>query len=229
MFSLFYIFDSNECFFFSTLHIHNICFSSEPGESASILYNELKSAYPEHLSVHTAMLTSLDSTESRRCVPHNDISENSANLANQMITVADAVISSINQDKLLAHFGLKNDQRPDAAKIKVSMEKQRNSLIEALVKKGCALGRLYVHCTHKGDDEASLKNLTEGINTVWKDVQKYVEPTDLKVIYWLFNIFILSFIIENYCLYNIIVAGDYCIAVARTRQQTVRQIHETFA
>ncbi|KAG7205321.1 hypothetical protein KM043_007323 [Ampulex compressa] len=154
----------------------------DPGEYANLLYGELKNIFSYHLPVHTAMLTSLDSTEARHHVPHDDLSENAISLANQIITVADAVITNIDQDKLLAYFGLKNDQRDDAAKIKITMEKQRNSLIEALVKKGCALARLYVHSTKKGEGDGSYEHLLESVMHHWQEVQKFAEATDNKVI-----------------------------------------------
>ncbi|XP_076661783.1 tripeptidyl-peptidase 2-like [Halictus rubicundus] len=155
----------------------------EPGEYANLLYGELKTLFSDHLPVHIAMLTSLDSPEARRHVPHDDLSESSVSLANQIITVADSVITNIDQDKLLAYYGLKNDQRADAAKIKATMEKQKSSLIEALVKKGCALARLYVHNMKKGEgDRQSFEHLLESVTNHWQEVQKFAEPTDSKVI-----------------------------------------------
>ncbi|KAK2578923.1 hypothetical protein KPH14_011132 [Odynerus spinipes] len=154
----------------------------EPGEYANLLYGELKNIFSDHLPVHTAMLTSLDSPEARRHVPHDDISENSIALANQILAVADVVITNIDQDKLLAYYGLKTDQRPDAAKIKATMDKQKNTLVEALVKKGCALARLYVHGTRKGEGDGSHEHLLEGVTNIWQEVQKFAEPTDTKVL-----------------------------------------------
>ncbi|XP_050475739.1 tripeptidyl-peptidase 2 isoform X1 [Bombus huntii] len=157
--------------------------STKPGEYANLLYGELKNLFSDHLPVHTAMLISLDSPEARRHVPHDDISEESVSLANQIITVADAVITNIDQDKLLAYYGLKSDQRDDAAKIRTTMEKQKLSLIKALVKKGCALARLYVHSAKKGEgDRQSYEHLLESVTHHWQEVQKFAEPTDIKVI-----------------------------------------------
>lgn len=127
------------------------------------------------------MLVSLDSTEARRHVPHDDIADSSISLANQIISVADIVINSIDQEKLLAYFGMKSDQRPDAAKIKTTMEKQRNSLTEALIKKGSALARLYVNSLKNGDGDGQQKSFIESFTNVWKDVLKFSEATDSKV------------------------------------------------
>ena len=153
---------------------------AEPGEHAHKLYVELKSDFPEHLPVYTSMLSSLDLTEARRHVPHDDLPDTSLNYANQMLGVADKVLSAVDQDKLLAYFGAKSDQRPDAAKVKSTMEKQKNCLVEALVKKGCALSRLYVGRT-KVEGEGPNKELLDNFWEVWKEVQKFAEPNDIKV------------------------------------------------
>jgi hypothetical protein len=42
-----------------------------------------------------------------------------AQLTCQLLAVADTVIAAVNMDKLLAYYGMKTDQRPDAAKIKM--------------------------------------------------------------------------------------------------------------
>lgn len=139
------------------------------------------------------MLTCLDSPEARRHVPHNDLSENAIALANQIITVADSVITNIDQDKLLAYYGLKNDQRPDAAKIKITMEKQKNSLVEGLVKKGCALARLYVHGMKNGEADGSFGHLLESVTHHWQEVLKFAESTDSKV-----KIILIAFFIAIY-------------------------------
>ena len=127
------------------------------------------------------MLMSLDSCDAPRHVPHDDLSEAAISFSNQIIGIADEVIKAVDQDKLLAYYGLKNDQRPDAAKIKSTMDKQKNCLIDALVKKGCALARLYVHGKRKNDNEENLKVLSDSVTRLWRDTQKFAEATDTKV------------------------------------------------
>lgn len=145
------------------------------------MYEDLKANYPDYLPIHTAMLTSLESPESRRYVPQDDQLEASIKFANQIIAVADTVIASVDQEKLLAYYGLKNDQRPDASKVKVNMDKQKSCLIESLVKKGSALSRIYVYNKKKSADSAGNQQVLEQIGEVWKDVLKFGEPTDSKV------------------------------------------------
>lgn len=140
----------------------------------------MKLDYPDHLPVHTAMLTSLDSSDAPRFLPHDDLSEVTINFCSRIINIADEVIKAIDQDKLLAYYGLKTDPRPDASKIKSTMDKQKNCLIEALVKKGCALARLYVSSKKKNDSEEN-KVLVDGVSNSWTDVLKFAEATDNKV------------------------------------------------
>ncbi|KAJ8670647.1 hypothetical protein QAD02_001906 [Eretmocerus hayati] len=154
----------------------------EPTENTHELYNDLKIDYPDHLPVHTAMLASLDSSDAPRLVPHDDLSDATVTFAGKIVTIADEVLKAIDQDKLLAYYGAKSDQRPDAAKIKANMDKQKNCLIEALVKKGCAQARLYVTGKRKNESEEDLKPLADSVNSIWADVQKYAEPTDTKVL-----------------------------------------------
>ena len=45
-------------------------------------------------------------------------------------------------DEILAHMATKHDARPDAADVKKEMERQRNWLLDALVRKGLALCKL---------------------------------------------------------------------------------------
>ncbi|KAL4705524.1 hypothetical protein ACJJTC_007748 [Scirpophaga incertulas] len=53
----------------------------------------------------------------------------------------------IDQEKLLAFFGIRNDTRPDANKIKQENEKLRGYLVDALCRRGTALCRLYLLAT----------------------------------------------------------------------------------
>lgn len=96
------------------------CVHTEPDEQAASLYEELKKLYPDHLVVHTAMLQCLELNDSKKHLPsieNVNISDNSA-MTNQIISIADAVIGSVDQTQLLAYFGTKADHQPDAAKTK---------------------------------------------------------------------------------------------------------------
>ena len=85
---------------------------------------------------------SLDSPEARRHVPHDDISEESVSLANQIISVADFMLTNIDQDKLLAYYGLKSDQRDDAAKIRNEYGKTEVQLDKSISKERMCTGTI---------------------------------------------------------------------------------------
>ncbi|GLH08749.1 Tripeptidyl-peptidase 2 [Gryllus bimaculatus] len=155
----------------------------EAGDQATALYEELSTAYPDHLPAHTAMLQCLDSSEHKTNLPLLEMVEDMdsalAKTYNKIISVADTVINSVNQTVLLAYFGIKSDNRPDAAKIRSSMERQKQALVEALAKKGCALCRIY-NKKESGDGPKAL----ESIDMVWREVLKFVDATDSKAIYF---------------------------------------------
>lgn len=77
------------------------------------------SSYPDHLPVHVSRLQALDASLNDRNGNNGGVSASSkAQLTSQLLSVADTVIAAVNIDKLLAYYGMKTDQRPDAAKIK---------------------------------------------------------------------------------------------------------------
>ena len=60
-----------------------------------------------------------------------------------MIEAADAIISKIDVNKMSVHFGLKIDtEDPNEGRIRKDYERQRDSLVEAIMKKGIALQSL---------------------------------------------------------------------------------------
>ncbi|XP_071441524.1 tripeptidyl-peptidase 2 [Hetaerina americana] len=112
----------------------------------------------------------------------------------QIVIVADAVIKAVNQPSLLAYYGMKVDNRPDASKIKGQMDKQKWSLLESLVRKGCALSELYsIFIENQGinnesnelpssiSDSPTPVSLDE-IDVLMRDVLKFADSTDSKVI-----------------------------------------------
>lgn len=69
------------------------------------------------------MLQCLESNEPKKQLPfieNVNISDNSVSaMANQIIDIAEMVINNVDQTRLLAYFGTKTDQKPDAAKTKM--------------------------------------------------------------------------------------------------------------
>ncbi|KAF4524231.1 hypothetical protein B566_EDAN012199 [Ephemera danica] len=180
---------------------------AEVMSQSSTLYEELCAAYPEHLPVHVARLQCLDATiNERNGVASSSGNSNSssssstltasskAQLVTALLTVADTIISTVSQDKLLAFYGMKTDQRPDSAKIKTQMDKQKWALLEALARKGSTLCEIYLSQHDSGtvessetkssagsSDTSSLPTPTlEEIDALMKDILKFADNTDNK-------------------------------------------------
>ncbi|XP_046674553.1 tripeptidyl-peptidase 2-like [Homalodisca vitripennis] len=94
-------------------------------EAAEQLYKELCTRYPDHLAVHTAMLAHLEPDTGREW-PGSAKPLNPTQLA-RLQTVAQTVISGVDATELLVHLGTKSDQRPDAPKIKQTMDRQKTA------------------------------------------------------------------------------------------------------
>ncbi|XP_059507301.1 tripeptidyl-peptidase 2-like [Stegostoma tigrinum] len=143
------------------------------------LHEELLSEYPNHLPVHTAYLSNLNSAKDRM------------KRLDEIIRAADIVISHIDQSALVTYLAMKNDPRPDAATIKSEMEKQKSALIDALCLKGCALAdtllQIKLHsemtsskliCHHENEWDHIRKDLSD----TFDDVQKWIDLTDNKAL-----------------------------------------------
>ena len=68
------------------------------------IFEELISAYPEHLPVYLARLQALDSEKDRNL--------------KAIVETADAALKNIDISELLEFYGMKSDTRKEAAKIK---------------------------------------------------------------------------------------------------------------
>ncbi|XP_064541466.1 tripeptidyl-peptidase 2 [Drosophila montana] len=165
-------------------------------EKAEKIYNEVIAAHPKHLPAHLQMIQNIESSELKSQLPfaflaalQNSCKEgDNANVdkpkedqqkqhsaLERIVKLADIVIKETDADALLSYYGIKNDTRPDAAKIKTNMDKQKNNLIEALSKKGIALAKLSV----LGDN---LKDHLGELNEVYTDIIKFIDANDTKAI-----------------------------------------------
>ncbi|KAH8371854.1 hypothetical protein KR093_009109 [Drosophila rubida] len=161
-------------------------------EKAEKIYQDVIAAHPKHLPAHLQLIQNIESTElksqlplsfvaaiAKKCSEGDDAS--SGDLQKQraalerVVKLADLVIDQTDVDALLSFYGLKNDARPDASKIKTNMDKQRNNLIEALSKKGIALAKLAVL-----DD--NVKDNVSKLNDVYTEIIKFVDANDSKAI-----------------------------------------------
>ncbi len=136
-------------------------------EAFEKLANELLEVSPNHLPVLVARLHRLDDEERRK------------EQLDKVVAAADAVIDQIDTDKLAVHFGRNvNEDDPVAKKAHAEMQKQRETLVDALYRKGRALGymelpeviRKHPIRDRKAHDAAFEKNFDE--------LRKWVDTTE---------------------------------------------------
>lgn len=148
------------------------------------MYEELRTDFPEHIPIYIARLQALESEKERNL--------------KAIVETADLALKKMNVSELLEFYGLKSDTRKDATKIKrylisklikyvwlviflfySRMDKNKAYLLEALCKKGLALCEMYQ--TAENLDESTT--ILEDIKTIFNDVVKFVDPSDLKVVH----------------------------------------------
>ncbi|KAJ8975804.1 hypothetical protein NQ317_013735 [Molorchus minor] len=136
--------------------------------NAEKMYEELCKEYPDHILIHSAFLQVLDPLD-KRVLPSFK-KQCSVDDLDKVITICNKVIDSIKEESILAFIATKTDLRPDAAKIKSTMEQQKKCLPRI---KGIALCRNYVAKEGENIDE---------ISSMWKTVVKFIDPSDSKVL-----------------------------------------------
>ena len=158
------------------------------GEEAENLYKEVLAANPGFVGTHLSMIQSIETPtggDLKNQLPYafmkqirdaTDVEEIKVKL-NRVVKLATLVIEGINQDVLLAYYGLKSDNRPDAAKIKQQMDKQKQQLLEALVKKAVAVGKLSLIQTQ---ETAEASNADE-LDNLMLEMTKFTDLNDAKV------------------------------------------------
>ncbi|XP_047985175.1 tripeptidyl-peptidase 2 [Leguminivora glycinivorella] len=151
------------------------------GDKLEQVYEEVLEKFPGYLGAHIAYLHGIDSPTDPKKLPNAD-EETDVTTAwcEQLIATADKVIKQIDQEKLLAYLGMKNDTRSDATKIKQEHEKQRGYLIDALCRKGTALCRLKALAQSPAAKDKLLAQLTANM----ADLLKFTDLTDAKAIHY---------------------------------------------
>lgn len=97
---------------------------------AEDVYANLIKEFPNYLSAHISLIQKLELTETKHSLPLTyESTLDKADKANnaeaikvtlqRIVDLADLVIKNTNTEALLAYYGLKTDNRPDAAKIKM--------------------------------------------------------------------------------------------------------------
>ncbi|XP_017836992.1 tripeptidyl-peptidase 2 [Drosophila busckii] len=164
-------------------------------EQAEKIYNDVIAAHPKHFPAHLQLIQNIESTELKAQLPFAFVAaqqkksgesdadkqkeelQKQRNALSRVMKLADNIICEVDKDALLSFYGLKNDTRSDAAKIKTNMDKQKNNLIEALSKKGIAMVKMCV-LENTVDNADNLS----GLNDVYTEVIKFVDAMDSKVI-----------------------------------------------
>ncbi|XP_071534647.1 tripeptidyl-peptidase 2 isoform X2 [Panulirus ornatus] len=132
-------------------------------ESGEQIHKEVMAAHPDHLAAQLARLQALDAVGAQNRAA--------------VIAQASRIVSAVDTAPLLAFYGTKTDTRSDAAKIKTQMDKQRNTLLEALSRQGSA------YCADilaLPVSELTQEDL-EQVDSIAVDIMKFVEPSDSKV------------------------------------------------
>ncbi|XP_068214350.1 tripeptidyl-peptidase 2 [Palaemon carinicauda] len=132
-------------------------------ESGEQIHREVMATHPDHLAAQLARLQALDAGGAQ----------------NRALVIAQAkqIVSAVDTAPLLAFYGTKTDTRSDAAKIKTQMDKQRNTLLEALSRQGSAMCSDFLQLPVNERPQETL----ELLDSIATDILKFVEATDSKV------------------------------------------------
>lgn len=158
---------------------------------AEKIYANIIKDFPNYLNAHISLIQKLELAEAKNSLPlsfkasidsTNDL-EASLSTLKRIVGLADVVINGTNVDTLLAYYGLKTDSRPDAAKIKTEMDKQRTNLLDAYVRKIIALGKTNILETHLSEGDSTKKPtvVADDIEAIFIEVGKFIDYFDQKV------------------------------------------------
>ncbi|XP_033760966.1 tripeptidyl-peptidase 2-like [Pecten maximus] len=145
-----------------------------------ILFEEVRHDNPDHLPLYMARLQALDSSKER------------SKKLGAIIDLSKFIISKIDQVALSSYYGMKSDTRPDANTIKIEMDKEKEILIEAMVKMGCAQADIlleqgqttveHTQSEEEGEQFVELPTVTEkDLEDTLSEIQKWADLTDAKV------------------------------------------------
>lgn len=161
------------------------------GDDAENLYKEVLLANPGFVGAHLAMIQSIETPtggDLKNQLPHafmkqlkdaaTDLQEVKTKL-NKILKLTGLVIEGINQEAMLAFYGLKSDNRPDAAKIKQQMDKQKQQLLEAYLKKAVVTGKLLM--MQGLQQETTEVQSVEELDNLVSEIMKFVDFNDVKV------------------------------------------------
>jgi len=160
------------------------------GDDAENLYKDVLAANPGYVGAHLAMIQSIETPtggDLKNQLPNafikllRDPATNVEDIKVKLIKItklSTLIIEGINHDGLLAFYGLKSDNRPDATKIKQQMDKQKQQLLDAYVKKAVALGKLMLINDQR--QETSEATSADELDSLMTDAMKFIDFNDSK-------------------------------------------------
>ncbi|XP_023932445.1 tripeptidyl-peptidase 2 [Lingula anatina] len=141
-------------------------------DNSQTIFEDLLQDFPDHLPLYMARLQSLDNEQERlKRLP-------------SILAAAQEVTSRIDQNALLAYYGMKTDARPEAATIKSEMDKQKGMLVDALGRLGCAQADIVMGKAEQppeGDTEDLPEVTLDDLTATFYELQKFIDINDLKV------------------------------------------------
>lgn len=165
-------------------------------EDAENLYKEVLSTNASYVGVHLSLIQNIEnSNDMKNQLPnafYKQIRDTSVNLdelktkLSKVVKLSNQVIEGINQEALLSYYGMKTDNRPDAARIKQQMDKQKSQLLEAYVKKAVSVGKLSL--IRALEQETAAAENDDELDRLVIEMLKFVDFNDPKVrIFAFFN------------------------------------------
>ena len=163
---------------------------------AEEVYKEVSAAYPtNYVQVHLAMVQHLEASllnsDVKTHLPNTFKMQLKASAGNveelrgkltRIVKLCGLVIEGINQEALLGYYGMKSDNRSDAIKIKTAMDKQKQQLLEAFVKKTVALGKLnIIQKMSQETAEGVVIGSADEMDDLLTEAMKFADLSDAKV------------------------------------------------
>ncbi|XP_060874087.1 tripeptidyl-peptidase 2-like [Metopolophium dirhodum] len=148
--------------------------SLEYGEDSRRFYDSLCKQFGDrNSSVHTSWIQCIE-PENKKIFPNFEISDFDVEKVKLIIIAADRALNIIDQVDLLAFYGIEADQRREASKIKISKDRLKNIVVEALCRKGAAMCQLYFYknVINKKRD----KNDLQDIDDILLQVARFIPP-----------------------------------------------------
>ncbi|XP_031554866.1 tripeptidyl-peptidase 2-like [Actinia tenebrosa] len=138
------------------------------------LWDELSEKHGDWRPLFSERLRALDSSKER-----------SKNLK-EIVNVADKVISMIDRVELSSYYGMKSDTRIDAAAIRSEKDSEKNALIDALARKGCALAdQLLTPFEDKETSGETSEEETKTLQTSQHNLVKALQETHSEILKWI--------------------------------------------